>query len=374
MQQGNRIYLSSPTTYGEELQYIQDAFAKNWVAPLGENVNEFEKEVASYIGVGHAAALSSGTAALHLAYILAGIDEGDTVLCQDLTFSATANPLAYQHANVVFVDSERETWNMDPRALEKAFTQYPEAKAVVVVNLYGVPAKLDEISAICEAHGAILIEDAAESLGASYKGINTGRFGKMAALSFNGNKIITTSGGGMLISDDEELIKKARFLATQAREPKPYYEHKVIGYNYRMSNIVAGIGRGQMIHLDSHVEAKTEIYRTYEKAFSDVPEITMNPYLPDSVPNFWLSCILLDKKSKVIPTMIREKLEAENIESRPIWNPMHKQPLFQHCDYITLKESVSEDIFERGLCLPSDIKNTEEDMDKIIRIIKGMFK
>ncbi len=374
MQQGNRIYLSSPTTYGEELQYIQDAFAKNWVAPLGENVNEFEKEVASYIGVGHAAALSSGTAALHLAYILAGIDEGDTVLCQDLTFSATANPLAYQHANVVFVDSEYETWNMDPRALEKAFVQYPEAKAVVVVNLYGVPAKLDEISAICEAHGAILIEDAAESLGASYKGINTGRFGKMAALSFNGNKIITTSGGGMLISDDGELIKKARFLATQAREPKPYYEHKVIGYNYRMSNIVAGIGRGQMIHLDSHVEAKTEIYRTYEKAFSDMPEITMNPYLPDSVQNFWLSCILLYKKSKVTPTMIREKLEAENIESRPIWNPMHKQPLFRHCDYITLKESVSEDIFERGLCLPSDIKNTEEDMNKIIRIIKGMFK
>ena len=373
MQQGNRIYLSSPTTYGEELQFIQDAFAKNWVAPLGENVNEFEKEVASYIGVGHAAALSSGTAALHLAYILAGIDEGDTVLCQDLTFSATANPLAYQHANVVFVDSERETWNMDPRALEKAFAQYPEAKAVVVVNLYGVPAKLDEISAICEAHGAILIEDAAESLGASYKGINTGRFGKMAALSFNGNKIITTSGGGMLISDDGELIKKARFLATQAREPKPYYEHKVIGYNYRMSNIVAGIGRGQMIHLDSHVEAKTEIYRTYEKAFSDMPEITMNPYLPDSVPNFWLSCILLDKKSKVTPTMIREKLEAENIESRPIWNPMHKQPLFQHCDYITLGESVSEDIFNRGLCLPSDIKNTEKDMDKIIQVIKGMF-
>lgn len=373
MQQGNRIYLSSPTTYGEELQYIQDAFAKNWVAPLGENVNEFEKEVASYIGIGHAAALSSGTAALHLAYILAGITEGDTVLCQDLTFSATANPLAYQHANVVFVDSERETWNMDPKALEKAFSQYPEAKAVVVVNLYGVPAKLDEISAICEAHGAVLIEDAAESLGASYKGINTGRFGKMAALSFNGNKIITTSGGGMLISDDEELIKKARFLATQAREPKPYYEHKEIGYNYRMSNIVAGIGRGQMIHLDSHVQTKTEIYRTYEKAFADIPEMTMNPYLEDSVPNFWLSCILLDEQSKVTPTMIREKLEEENIESRPIWNPMHKQPLFQYCDYVTLGESVSEDIFNRGLCLPSDIKNTEKDMDKIIQVIKGMF-
>ena len=373
MQQGNRIYLSSPTTYGEELQYIQDAFAKNWVAPLGENVNEFEKEVASYIGIGHAAALSSGTAALHLAYILAGITEGDTVLCQDLTFSATANPLAYQHANIVFVDSERETWNMDPKALEKAFSQYPKAKAVVVVNLYGVPAKLDEISAICEAHGAVLIEDAAESLGASYKGINTGRFGKMAALSFNGNKIITTSGGGMLISDDEELIKKARFLATQARKPKPYYEHKEIGYNYRMSNIVAGIGRGQMIHLDSHVQTKTEIYRTYEKAFADIPEMMMNPYLEDSVPNFWLSCILLDAQSKVTPTMIREKLEEENIESRPIWNPMHKQPLFQHCDYITLGESVSEDIFNRGLCLPSDIKNTEKDMDKIIQVIKGMF-
>lgn len=373
MQQGNRIYLSSPTTYGEELQYIQDAFAKNWVAPLGENVNEFEKEVASYIGIGHAAALSSGTAALHLAYILAGITEGDTVLCQDLTFSATANPLAYQHANVVFVDSERETWNMDPKALEKAFSQYPEAKAVVVVNLYGVPAKLDEISAICEAHGAVLIEDAAESLGASYKGINTGRFGKMAALSFNGNKIITTSGGGMLVSDDEELINKARFLATQAREPKPYYEHKEIGYNYRMSNIVAGIGRGQMFHLDSHVQTKTEIYRTYEKAFADIPEMTMNPYLEDSVPNFWLSCILLDEQSKVTPTMIREKLEEENIESRPIWNPMHKQPLFQHCDYVTLGESVSEDIFNRGLCLPSDIKNTEKDMDKIIQVIKGMF-
>lgn len=373
MQQGNRIYLSSPTTYGEELQYIQEAFAKNWVAPLGENVNEFEKEVASYIGIGHAAALSSGTAALHLAYILAGITEGDTVLCQDLTFSATANPLAYQHANVVFVDSERETWNMDPKALEKAFSQYPEAKAVVVVNLYGVPAKLDEISAICEAHGAVLIEDAAESLGASYKGINTGRFGKMAALSFNGNKIITTSGGGMLISDDEELIKKARFLATQAREPKPYYEHKEIGYNYRMSNIVAGIGRGQMIHLDSHVQTKTEIYRTYEKAFADIPEMTMNPYLEDSVPNFWLSCILLDEQSKVTPTMIREKLEEENIESRPIWNPMHKQPLFQYCDYVTLGESVSEDIFNRGLCLPSDIKNSEKDMDKIIQVIKGMF-
>ena len=374
MQQGNRIYLSSPTTYGEELQYIQDAFAKNWVAPLGENVNEFEKEVASYIGIGHAAALSSGTAALHLAYILAGITEGDTVLCQDLTFSATANPLAYQHANVVFVDSERETWNMDPKALEKAFSQYPEAKAVVVVNLYGVPAKLDEISAICEAHGAVLIEDAAESLGASYKGINTGRFGKMAALSFNGNKIITTSGGGMLISDDEELINKARFLATQAREPKPYYEHKEIGYNYRMSNIVAGIGRGQMIHLDSHVQTKTEIYRTYEKAFADIPEMTMNPYLEDSVPNFWLSCILLDEQSKVTPTMIREKLEEENIESRPIWNPMHKQPLFQHCDYVTLGESVSEDIFNRGLCLPSDIKNTEKDMDKIQKKIRNLIQ
>lgn len=369
-----RIYLSSPTTYGEELTYIHDAFNKNWVAPLGENVNEFEKEVAAYIGCGHAAALSAGTAALHLAYILAGVKDGDTVLCQDLTFSATVNPIAYERANLVFIDSEKETWNMDPEALEKGFEKYPDAKVVVVVNLYGTPAKLDEIREICDKHHAVLIEDAAESLGATYKGVKTGLFGDMAALSFNGNKIITTSGGGMLLSNDEETIKKARFLATQAREPKPYYEHEVIGYNYRMSNIVAGIGRGQLLHLDDHIALKRKIYHTYKEAFKDIPEITMNPYLECSNPNFWLSCITLDKHCKVTPTMIRETLEAHNIESRPIWNPMHNQPVFKDCDYITLGESVSEEIFNHGLCLPSDIKNTQEDMNQIIHIIKGLFE
>lgn len=368
-----RIYLSSPTTYGEELKYIHEAFDTNWVAPLGENVNQFEKEIADYVGCKHAAALSAGTSALHLAYILSGIKEGDTVLCQDLTFSATVNPIAYLNANMVFIDSERETWNMDPKALEKGFEKYPDAKAVVVVNLYGVPAKLDEIKNICKKHNAVLIEDAAESLGATYKGNQTGTFGNISALSFNGNKIITTSGGGMLLSNDEEIVNKARFLATQAREAKPYYEHKVIGYNYRMSNIVAGIGRGQLIHLNEHIEKKKNIYKTYKKAFKDIKEITMNPYLEDTTPNFWLSCLLLDKESQVTPTMIIEALQANNIESRPIWNPMHKQPVFSNCDYITLGESVSEDIFNRGLCLPSDIKNTKEDMELIIHTIKGLF-
>lgn len=371
--ENKRIYLSSPTTYGEELMYIHDAFDKNWVAPLGENVNEFEKEMADYVGCGYAAALSSGTAALHLAYILAGVKDGDTVLCQDLTFSATVNPIAYERANLVFIDSERETWNMDPKALEKGFEKYPNAKAVVVVNLYGVPAKLDEIREICNKHDAVLIEDAAESLGSYYKGVQTGRFGDMAALSFNGNKIITTSGGGMLLSKDEEVIKKARFYATQAREAKPYYEHTVLGYNYRMSNIVAGIGRGQLLHLNEHVALKKNIYDTYKEGFKDIPEITMNPYQACSKPNFWLSCITLDKNCKVTPTMIREALSQNNIESRPIWNPMHNQPVFKDCDYITLGESVSDEIFNNGLCLPSDIKNTPEDMDRIIHIIKGLF-
>lgn len=373
MQSRKRIYLSSPTTYGEELKYVHEAFETNWVAPLGENVNRFEEEIANYVGVKHAAALSAGTAALHLAYILAGIKEGDTVLCQDLTFSATINPAAYLHANIVFVDSERDTWNMDPKALEKAIQKYPKAKAVVIVNLYGIPAKLDEIKDICEKYHLILIEDAAESLGSTYKGQQTGTFGKISALSFNGNKIITTSGGGMLLSDDEEIVKKARFLATQAREPKPYYEHKELGYNYRMSNIVAGIGRGQLKHLDEHVEKKKKIYMAYKEAFKDIKDISMNPYLLESCPNFWLSCILISKESKVKPEDIRLRLSEINIESRPIWNPMHKQPIFKNCDYITLNESVSNDIFERGLCLPSDIKNTEEDMNLIIQTIKDMF-
>lgn len=369
-----RIYLSSPTTYSEERQYVQEAFDENWVAPLGKNVDSFEKEVAEYVGQKSALAVSSGTAALHLAYILAGIQEGDTVLCQDLTFSATVNPILYQKAKPVFIDSERETWNMDPRALQKAFEKYPDAKAVVVVNLYGVPAKLEEIKKICTSHRAVLIEDAAESLGSVYRGRQTGTFGNMSALSFNGNKIITTSGGGMLLSEDADLISKARYLSTQAREPKPYYEHKELGYNYRMSNIVAGIGRGQMRHLNEHVQKKVAIYQKYKTGFNDIQQISMNPYLDDTKPNFWLSCLLLSKDSKVTPDDIRLKLESLNIESRPIWNPMHKQPVFQQYDYIQLGESVSEDIFNRGLCLPSDIKNTADDMNFIIDTIKDMFK
>lgn len=370
-----RIYLSSPTTYGEELQFIHDAFEKNWIAPLGENVNKFEEEISRYVGVKEGAALNAGSSALHLSYILSDIREGDTVFVQDLTFAATVFPLAYQKANIVFIDSEYETWNMDPIALEKAFMKYPEAKAVIVVNLYGVPAKLAQIKDICEKHNAILIEDAAESLGATYNNVQTGTFGKYSALSFNGNKIITTSGGGMLLSDDVEMVKKARFLASQSREPKLYYEHKEVGYNYRMSNIVAGIGRGQLLHLDDHIEKKTKIYNTYKEAFKDMKEVSMNPYLDNSVPNFWLSCLLLDKDVEVTPTMIIEALSKENIESRPIWNPMHNQPVFEGCDYITVNEnSVSMDIFNRGLCLPSDIKNTDEDMEKIITIVKGVLK
>lgn len=369
-----KIYLSSPTTYSEELKYIHEAFDTNWVAPLGENVNQFEKEMAKYVGCKDGAALSSGSAALHLSYILSNIKEGDTVLCQDLTFAATIFPLTYIKANIVLVDSEYETWNMDPKALEKAFIKYPNAKAVVVVNLYGTPAKLAEIKDICEKHNAVLIEDAAESLGATYNNIQTGTFGKYSALSFNGNKIITTSGGGMLLSNDVEMIKKARFLSTQAREAKIYYEHKQVGYNYRMSNIVAGIGRGQLLHLDEHIVRKTNIYKTYKEAFKDIKDITMNPYLDNTQPNFWLSCLLLDKDSQVTPTMILDALAKENIEARPIWKPMHNQPVFADCDYITITSSVSEDIFNRGICLPSDIKNTSDDMQRIINIIKGLFE
>ena len=294
------------------------------------------------------------------------------MFCSDLTFSATVNPVSYEGGEQVFIDSERETWNMDPAALERAFEKYSDCRCVIVANLYGTPAKLDEIRAICDTHGAVLIEDAAESLSATYKGRQTGTFGHYSALSFNGNKIITTSGGGMLLSDDGEAIAKARFWATQAREPFPWYEHKEIGYNYRMSNIVAGIGRGQMFHLLEHRAKKEAIYRAYEKAFDGLP-VQMNPYLSCSQPNFWLSCITIDPDCSVTPEQIRLALEAENIESRPIWKPMHLQPVFAEHDFITAGDNVGEDIFARGLCLPSDIKNTPEDMERIISVIKGMF-
>lgn len=371
-----RIYLSSPTMHGKEQEFVKEAFDTNWVAPLGPNVNGFEKELAEYVGTDHAAALDSGTAAIHLALKLAGVKAGDIVFVPTLTFSATCNPVAYEKAVPVFIDSEVDTWNMSPEALEKAFEKYPSPKAVIVVHLYGTPAKLNEITAICKKYGTILIEDAAESLSSTYRGKQTGTFGKFGIYSFNGNKIITTSGGGMLVSEDGELIQRARFLSTQARDPARHYQHSQIGYNYRMSNVTAGIGRGQLLSLEEHKRLKKAIYEKYREAFSDLDEIRMNPLNPEGDANCWLSCMTIAKGSKVTKDMVLDALEEENIEARPIWKPMHLQPVFADCDFITLYgggKSLSEDIFDRGLCLPSDIKNTDDDMERIIRIIRELF-
>lgn len=372
-----RIYLSSPTMHGEEQEFIREAFDTNWVAPLGPNVNAFEREMVEYTGTGYASALSSGSAAIHLALRILGVGQNDIVFAPSLTFSATCNPIVYEKAAPVFIDSEEDTWNMSPKALEKAFEKYPHPKAVIVVHLYGTPAKLDEIMDICNKHKVPLIEDAAESLSSTYKGKHTGTFGKIGIYSFNGNKIITTSGGGMLVSEDEEITKKATFLATQARDPARHYQHSQIGFNYRMSNVVAGIGRGQLLHLEEHKALKKEIYRQYKEAFAGIKALTMNPLNPDADANNWLSCVTIEKGAKVTPDCIMDALEAENIESRPIWKPMHLQPVFKDCDFIQEKEgelSVAEDIFNRGFCLPSDIKNTKEDMEKMIAIVKGFFQ
>lgn len=371
-----KIYLASPhmSDEGYEKEFVKEAFDTNWIAPLGENVNKFEEELAEYVGIKYAAALNAGTAAIHMAFKALDVKQGDIVFCSTLTFSATANPIIYQNATPVFIDSERDTWNMDPEALKKAFKKYPHPKAVIVVNLYGTPAKLDEIVEICKEHNVPLVEDAAESLGATYKGKETGTFGKFGIYSFNGNKIITTSGGGMLVSDDKERIDKVKFWITQAREKARYYQHKEIGYNYRMSNIVAGIGRGQLKVLDKRIAQKTAIYNRYKEAFNEIKDIQMQPVLANSKPNHWLSALVLDKDSKVKPLDIILALEKENIESRPVWKPMHMQPVFEKYDFIkTSEETVSEDLFNRGVCLPSDTKMTEEEQDKIIDIIKELF-
>lgn len=372
------ILLSTATVHGDEMAYIQEAFDRNWVAPLGFNCDGFEAEMCRYLEQGieenlHAVSLASGTAALHLAVKLAGVKRGDVVLCSDMTFSATVNPVVYEGGVPVFVDSERDTWNMDPEALEAAFRKYPQAKAVVLVHLYGVPAKIDEILEVCNRHGAVLIEDAAEALSATYKGRQCGTFGKYSALSFNGNKIITTSGGGMLVCPEKADRDKALFWATQSREPAPWYQHEEIGYNYRMSNIVAGIGRAQLKHLEEHRSGKEHLYRRYEAGFKGLP-LTMNPYLQDTNPNFWLSCILLDGKSKCSPMDILNRLKEHQVESRPIWKPMHMQPVFADCVFISAgDEKVSEDIFARGLCLPSDIKMTDAQQDRVMELIGSCF-
>ncbi|MDE7187581.1 MAG: aminotransferase class V-fold PLP-dependent enzyme [Lachnospiraceae bacterium] len=371
-----KILLATPTMYTEEQQYIRKAFEENWIAPLGPNVDEFEDTVAAYVGAPSAAALSSGTAALHLSVILAGVKENDIVFVPSLTFAASVNPVRYEKAVPVFIDSERDTWNMDAAALKKAFEKYPHPKAVMAVHLYGTSAHMDEICAVCKEHDVPLIEDAAESLGTTYKGKMTGTFGDYGIYSFNGNKIITTSGGGILVAKQEKEIEKARFLSRQARDPARHYQHSVIGYNYRMSNVVAGIGCGQMRHLEEHIERKRRIYKTYQEAFLDIKEIEMNPLNREGIDNNWLSCMTISPDSNVTPAQVMDALEAENIETRPIWKPMHLQPVFKEFDFIQTKEgiSVSEDIFKRGLCLPSDIKNTEEDMERIIQIVRDQFR
>ena len=367
-----KIYLSSPhmSDEGYEMQYIREAFDTNWIAPLGENVNEFERELAAKVGAKAAAALSSGTAAIHLALIAAGVGEGDIVFCPSLTFSATANPIIYQNAIPVFIDSDYETWNMSPKALGEAFEKYHDVKAVIVVHLYGMSADIDKIVEICKKHNVPLIEDAAESLGTYYKGKHTGTFGDYGVFSFNGNKIITTSGGGMLVSDNEERISKVRFWATQSRDPARHYQHSELGFNYRMSNVVAGIGRGQLKILDQRVQKKKYIFEFYKRELDGLEGVEFMPINDCNEPNYWLSCMILS--GKVRPLDIMEVLEKENIESRPFWKPMHMQPFFNEYDFVGT--DVSEKLFENGVCFPSDTKMTDGDLERVVDIIKGLWR
>lgn len=401
-----KIWLSSPTMHGDELTYMTKAYETNWMSTVGENINEVERLTCEKIGCKYSVALSSGTAALHLAVKLAGIKSGDKVFCSDMTFDATVNPVVYEKGMPIFIDTEYDTWNMDPAALEKAFELYPEVKVVVVAHLYGSPGKINEIKRICDQHDAIIIEDAAESFGATYNGKQTGTFGTMGCLSANGNKIITGSAGGMFLTDDEDAANKVRKWSTQARENAPWYQHEELGYNYRMSNVIAGVLRGQFPYLEEHIQQKKEIYMRYKEGFKDLP-VMMNPYDEEnSEPNFWLSCILIDPEAmckqvrdekealyiaehgKSCPTEILETLAKYNAEGRPIWKPMHMQPIYRMNPFITREGNgraqsnayideeavdVGMDLFNRGLCLPSDNKMTREQQDIIIDIVKSCF-
>jgi dTDP-4-amino-4,6-dideoxygalactose transaminase len=384
-----RLLLSSPTMHGEEQEYIKAAFDQNWIAPLGFNCDGFENEMNEYLGGDYYPfATVSGTSAIHLSLKLAGVKPGDIVFCSDLTFAATCNPVSYEDGVQVFIDSEEDTWNMSPEALEKAFEKYPQCRIVLLAHLYGTPSRMNEIMDICRKHNAVIIEDAAEALGSEYQGRKCGTFGQYGVLSFNGNKIITTSGGGMLITKEPEKRQKALFWATQTREQAPWYQHKELGYNYRMSNVVAGIGRGQLKHLEEHRKLKENIYKRYREGLQGFP-VRMNPYLSDSTPNFWLSCLTVNpdamcrqirtdnttswihENGKTCPDEMAAKLLEYNIETRPVWKPMHMQPCFQDRDFIST--GVGEDIFARGICLPSDIKMTSQEQDTVIEIIKSCF-
>lgn len=402
----NKVWLSSPTMHGDEIKWVEEAYRTNWMSTVGKNINEVEKITCEKVGCKYAVALSAGTAALHLAMKLAGIKQGEKVFCSDMTFSATVNPITYEGGIPVFIDTEYDSWNMDPEALEKAFEIYPEVRVIVVAHLYGTPGKIDEISAIAKKHNAIIIEDAAESLGATYKGRQTGTFGKYNCISFNGNKIITGSSGGMLLTDDLDAANKARKWSTQSRENAPWYQHEEIGYNYRMSNVIAGVVRGQYPYLEEHIAQKKAIYERYKEGLKGLP-VKMNPIPKDCEPNYWLSCMIIDKdamckqvrgekealyiseKGKSCPTEILEKIASINAEGRPIWKPMHMQPIFRMNPFVTKNgngrastnayiagecQDVGMDIFDRGLCLPSDNKMTPEQQDVIIKVIRGCFE
>lgn len=408
-----KIWLASPTMHGDELKYVTEAYETNWMSTVGANINEVERLVSEKLGCAHAVALSSGTAALHLAVKLAGIRRGTRVFCSDMTFAATVNPVVYEGGVPIFIDTEPDTWNMDPAALERAFALYPDVRHIVLAHLYGTPAKLAELREIADQHGAVIIEDAAESLGATYRGRQTGTFGEIGCISFNGNKIITGSCGGMLLTDSRDAANQARKWSTQSRENAPWYQHEELGYNYRMSNVVAGVVRGQWPYLDTHIAQKREIYERYRAGFASLP-VRMNPFdAENSVPNFWLSCLLIAPEAmcrqvrsecealyvpeagKSCPTEILEALSACNAEGRPIWKPMHMQPIYRMNGFVTREGDgrgktnayisggtlgadgrpldVGMDIFRRGLCLPSDNKMTAQQQDKIIEIVRACF-